>query len=130
MMLITIALAALALAQQPSDAQKPEVAVLKAGLGPCAADFTVKDADGSSVYGAIIHVRVRYGFMSLKRADLEVGTNSEGRARIEGLPDKAKPLAYEVAKDTRRITVEQNVASTCQGTFDVTLKAAVDATSK
>jgi hypothetical protein len=130
MMLITIALAALALAQQPSDAQKPELAVLKAGLGPCAADFTVKDADGSSVYGAIIHVRVRYGFMNIKRADLEVGTNSEGRARVEGLPDKAKPLVYEIAKDTRKMTVEQNVASMCQGTFDVTLKATTDAAAK
>ena len=104
--------------------------MLKAGLGPCTADFTVKDADGSSVYGAVIHVRVRYGFMNIKRADLEVGTNSEGRARIEGLPDKAKPLAYEIAKDTRKVTVEQNIASMCQGTFDVTLKVTTAATEK
>lgn len=107
------------LAQEPS---KPELPILKAGLGPCAADFTVKDADGKPVYLAMIHVRVRYGFMSIKRADLEVGTNSDGLARIEGLPDKAKPLAYEIQKDTKKSTVEQNVASTCQGKFDVTLK--------
>ena len=122
MMFVPIVLAIAALAQQPSDAQKPELPVLKAGLGPCAADFTVKDADGKPVYLAMIHVRVRYGFMSVKRSDLEVGTNSEGLARIEGLPTKAKPLAYEITKDMKKSTVEQNVDSTCQGKFDVTLK--------
>ena len=122
MMFVPIALATLALAQQPSAAQKPEVTVLKAGLGPCAADFTVKDAGGKPVYGATIHVRVRYGLMSLKRSDLEVGTNAEGQARIEGLPTKAKPLAYEITKDMKKSTVEQDVDLTCQKKFDVTLK--------
>ena len=120
MMFVPIVLAMAVLAQQPSE--KPELPVLKAGLGPCAADFTVKDADGKPVYLAMIHVRVRYGFMSVKRSDLEVGTNSEGLARIEGLPTKAKPLAYEITKDMKKSTVEQNVDSTCQGKFEVTLK--------
>jgi hypothetical protein len=113
--------AALATGQAPV-AQKPELPVLKAGLGSCAADFTVKDANGSPIYLATIHVRVRYGFMSVKRMDLEVGTNSEGQARIEGLPEKAKPLAYEIQKDMKKSTVEQDVASRCQATLDVVLK--------
>ena len=50
---------------------------------------------------ATVHVRIRYGFMSLKRMDLEVGTNSDGKARVEGLPEKARPLVYDITKDGR-----------------------------
>ena len=44
-----------------------DIPVLKANLGDCSADFVVRGADGHPVYNATIHVRVRYGFMSLKR---------------------------------------------------------------
>ena len=121
--MFTALVVATLLALQAPDAQKPpELPVLKAGLGPCAADFVVKDADGKPVYLAMIHVRVRYGFMSVKRMDIEVGTNSDGKARVEGLPEKAKPLAYEIQKDTKKASAEQDVASKCQATFDVTLR--------
>jgi hypothetical protein len=40
-------------------------------------------------------VRVRYGAMGIKRMDLEVGTNSEGKAVIKELPDKARPMTYD-----------------------------------
>jgi hypothetical protein len=110
------------LAQQPAE-KPPDVTVMKAALGGmCSAEFTVKDADGKPVYGALVHVRVRYGFMSVKRADLEVGTSSTGKARIEGLPEKAKPLEYEIQKDMTRASAEQIVESRCNATFDVTLK--------
>lgn len=100
-----------------------DVTLMKANLGgSCSADFTVKDADGKPVYAASVHVRVRYGFAGVKRADLEVGTSSEGKARIEGLPDKARPMTYEITKDEKKIEVAQDVSSTCHATFDVTLK--------
>jgi len=82
----------------------------------------VKDAEGKPVYAALVHVRVRYGFAGVKRADLEVGTSSEGKARIEGLPDKAKPMTYEIAKEEKKTEVAQDVSSTCHATLDVTLK--------
>ena len=110
----------LALAQQP--AQPPDLTVISARLGPCASDFTVTAADGTPVYAAIVHVRIRYGFMSLKRMDLEVGTGSDGRARVEGLPEKAKPLTYDIAKGDLKATVEQNLATSCTATHAVTLK--------
>lgn len=121
MIVATIALAA-ALAQQPGEPLKPEIAVLKAGLGACSAEFTVKDSDGKPVYAATIHVRVRYGAMGIKRSDLEVGTNSEGKARIEGLPDKARPLVYDIQKASRKGAVEQNLKDTCEGNYEVSLK--------
>lgn len=115
----------LALVQQPAapaPAPEPELAVLSARLGPCSADFTVKDAAGQPVYSALIHVRIRYGFMSIKRMDLEVGTNSAGKARVEGLPEKAKPLNYDITKGDLKASVDQDLASTCKGAYEVTLK--------
>ena len=122
MLIAAIALAAAALAQQPAEAPKSEVAVLKAGLGACSADFTVKDSDGKPAYAATIHVRVRYGVWGIKRADLEVGANSDGEARIEGLPDKAKPLTYDIQKAGKKAAVEQNVSDNCHAKYEVSLK--------
>ena len=111
-----------AVAMAQATTAPPELPVLKARLGNCSADFIVKSADGAPVYLALVHVRVRYGAMGIKRMDLEVGTNSEGKARIEGLPDKARPMTYDVQKDDAKAVVDQDVAKTCQGKFDVTLK--------
>src|SRR6187401_303291 len=101
-----ILLAITVLAQQPALPQ-PELAVLNAGLGSCSADFTVIHADGSPAYPAIVHVQVRYGFMGVKRMDLEVGTNNDGKARIEGLPAAAKSLVYDISQDDRKGSAEQ-----------------------
>jgi DNA-binding beta-propeller fold protein YncE len=98
------------------------LAVISARLGPCSADFTVTDAAGVPVYAATVHVRIRYGLMSLKRMDLEVGTNSDGKARVEGLPEKAKPLTYDVKKGDLTATINQDVSTNCQGTYPVILK--------
>lgn len=123
MFIATIALAAVTLIQQPAaETPKPELAIISARLGPCSADFTVKDADGKPVYAAVIHVRVRYGLLSLKRMDLEVGTNSEGKARVEGLPGKAKPLTYDISRADKTAAVEQDLSANCNGTYDVSLK--------
>lgn len=107
------------LASQASPA--PEVPVLDARLGKCSASFTVKDANGAPVYLALIHVRVRYGAMGIKRMDLEVGTNSDGKAVIKGLPDKARPMTYDIQKDGKKAAAGQDVEKTCEATLDVTL---------
>ena len=104
-------------------ATEPDVTVMKANLGgSCSADFTVRNADGKPIYAALVHVKVRYGFAGVKRADLEVGTSSDGKARIEGLPDKAKPMTYDISKDDKKTEVTQDVSDKCRATFDVTLK--------
>ena len=119
-MLALYLIAALLGAPQAQSSQ--EVPVLKANLGgDCSADVVVRQ-DGQPVYNATIHVKVRYGAFSLKRSDLEIGTNSDGKARIEGLPAKAKPLAYDVHKDDKKAAIEQDVTTTCHATFDVALK--------
>ena len=122
MLITALLLAAITLAQQPTESPKPEVTVLNARLGPCSAEFTVNDADGKPVYAAMVHVLVRYGFMGIKRADLEVGTSSDGKARIEELPAKGKPLTYDIQKDGKKVIVEQDLAKACEGKYAVTLK--------
>jgi len=120
--MIAVAVLAAVLAQAPEKA--PDVTVMKAALGgSCSADFTVKDEAGKPVYGANVHVRVRYGFAGIKRADLDVGTSSTGKARVEGLPEKAKPLEWDIQKESKRASVEQLVEDKCNATFDVTLKS-------
>jgi len=108
--------------QEPAAAPKPDLAVISARLGPCAADFVVTDANGAPLYAATIHVRIRYGFLGLKRMDLEVGTNSEGKARVEGLPVSARPLTYDITSAGMKATVEQELSTHCQATYPVTLK--------
>ena len=108
---------------QTSASKTDDVTVMKANLGgSCSADFTVKDADGKPVYAASVHVLIRYGFAGVKRADLEVGTSSDGKARIEGLPNKARPMTYEIKKDDKKAEVMQDVADMCHATFDVSLR--------
>lgn len=112
-------LAAGASAQEP---RKPDLAVISAKLGPCSADFTVTDAENKPVYSAMVHVRVRYGAFGVKRMDLEVGTNSDGKARVDTLPAKARPLAYDISKGEKHASVTQDVAVACNAKYDVTLK--------
>ena len=119
--MVLIAALALALtAAQSSSSQ--EVPVLNANLGNCSAEFIVRGTDARPVYNATIHVRVRYGFMSLKRSDLEIGTNADGKARIEGLPARAKPLAYDIRKGTAAGAAMQDVEAMCNASFEVALK--------
>ena len=121
-MLLALMMFAIAvLAQQPDS--PADVTLMKAALGgSCSAEFTVKDAAGKPIVGASVHVKLRYGFAGVKRADLEIESSQTGKVRIEGLPDKAKPMTYEIKKDELRTEVEQDVARTCHATFDVVLK--------
>jgi hypothetical protein len=109
-------------AATPQPGTPPEIPALDAHLGACSADFTIKDAEGKPLYLALVHVKVRYGTLNLKRMDLEVGTNSEGKARIKGLPDKAKPMTYDITKDDKKTTVDQDVGKTCNAKLEATLK--------
>ncbi len=116
-MLMMFLLVGLLVGQAPA----PEVPVLKAGLGSCTVDFTVKNADGTPIHAAEIHVRIKYGAMGLRRMDLDLSTNSDGKARIEGLPDKAKPFSYDIQKDGRKAVVVHDVAKVCRATHEVEL---------
>jgi len=83
----------------PSFAAAPnphEVPSVDGGLGPCSIEFTAKDSTGAPLYNAKIRVHIATGFLGIKKTDLEVGSNVDGKAKFTGLPDKTKfPLEFD-----------------------------------
>jgi hypothetical protein len=111
-------------AQAPAQAtpQTPEIPLVDGGLGACRADFTVKDGSGKPLYDAKVHVIIKYGFFSKRKTELEVGTNSDGKARVTGLPNMPKkPLEFSIKSGTVSTTVTDDPSDNCNATFDVTL---------
>lgn len=101
-----------------------DVPVVKGDLGPCSADFTVTDSASKPVYDARIHVTIVYGFMNKRRSDLEIGTDSDGKARIEGLPEKVKKtLEFKIRHGERTKSVMHDPANDCHASFAVLLDA-------
>jgi hypothetical protein len=99
------------------------VAIVAAGLGPCTADFTVTDDASVPVYAANIRVRITYGFMNLHKSDLQVGTNADGKARFEGLPDSPKQgLFFRASEGGREASAFDDPAKTCKAQFTVVLR--------
>ena len=100
----------------------PEVPVVDGGIGPCRADFTVKDEAGKPIYDAKIKVTLRYGIFNKRKMDLEIGTNSDGKARIIGLPDSPKkPLEFQIKSGTITKSVEDDPSTNCTAAYEVTL---------
>lgn len=105
-----------------AGANGTEVPVIKAEAGPCSADFTVTDSASKPLYDARIQVTVRYGFLGKRKSDLEIGTNSDGKARIEGLPSKVKkPLEFKIRHGELAKSLAHNPALDCQANYTVVL---------
>ncbi len=117
-------LAILMLSQAAGEQAKPqEVPAIRADLGPCTLDLRVTDADAKPLYNAKIHVQIRYGFLGKRKLDLEIGTNSEGRARFEGLPEKPnKPLEYRVTHDGKKGVVISGPSADCHASHMAVLR--------
>ena len=96
--------------------------VIDAGIGGCSTDFLVKDGTGHPIASATIQMRIRYGLMGLRRMELAVGTGADGRARIQGLPDSSALLLFDIGKGSAATQVHQDLARSCRGRYDVTLK--------
>ena len=99
------------------------VPVIDGGIGTCSAEFIVNDANGAPVYAAQIKVHIAYGFMYLRKLDLEVGTNADGKARFIGLPDRVKHgLYFEASEADRTAEAFDDPAATCKNQFTVVLR--------
>jgi hypothetical protein len=99
------------------------IPVIDGGLGPCSAEFTVTDSPGKPVYNAKIRVHITYGFMNLHKLDLEVGTNADGKARFEGLPNRTKRgLTFYASEGDREASAFDNPANTCKAQFTLVLQ--------
>ena len=118
-----VALSIPAFSQNTAPADSKSVPVIDGGIGSCSADFTVTDAAGSPVYAANIKVHIAYGFMYARKLDLEVGTNSDGKARFTGLPDRVKHgLFFEASEADRSAEAFDDPATTCKAQFTVALR--------
>jgi hypothetical protein len=100
----------------------PVGTVADAGLGSCSTDFAVKDAAGQSIDGAAIRMQVRYGLMGLRRKSLAVSTGVDGQARIQGLPEDASLLRYEIGDGRVTAAITQDLSRDCRRRYEVTLK--------
>src|SRR5271169_230447 len=121
---VALSLPAFAQTASPTPPADPQsVPTIDGAIGTCSADFIVTDANGAPVYAAQIKVHIAYGFMYLRKLDLEVGTNSEGKARFTGLPDRVKHgLFFEASEADRTAEAFDDPAATCKNQFTVVLR--------
>jgi hypothetical protein len=109
-------------APQQTATDPKTVPVVDGGAGPCAADFTVTDSAGAPVYDAKVRVHIAYRFMNAHKLDLEVGTNADGKARFEGLPNKLKRgLTFYATHDSQEGSAFDDPATTCKAQLAITL---------
>lgn len=108
-------------AQSGTDAVPPTE--ISAEQGTCSALITVTGANSKPIFDAKVSTRVRYGFMGLKKIDLETYTSGNGQAKIVGLPEAPKkPIYIYISKGDKLETVEFKPDVHCRATFDVQLK--------
>jgi hypothetical protein len=121
-LLILILFSTFAQPQNPKPDPK-SIPVVDGAIGSCSADFTVTDAAGSPVYAADIRVHIAYGFASLHKLDLEVGTNADGKARFIGLPDNSKQgLFFRASEGDREASFFDDPSKTCKAGFTLVLR--------
>jgi hypothetical protein len=106
-----------------SAAEAKAIPSIDGGIGPCSADFTIVDASGAPVYAAKISVHIAYGLMNVRKLDLELGTNVDGKARFIGLPDRIKHGVYFHASEGGRTgEAFDDPANTCKAQFTITIR--------
>jgi hypothetical protein len=103
--------------------QSVPVPQVNANLGPCTVDFTVSEKANQPLFNAEISVKIAYGFMGVKKMDLKVGTNNEGRARFVGLPERVRrpPLEFVVRAKGLTKTVNYWPSVKCQARYSVVM---------
>jgi hypothetical protein len=112
-------LSSLAIAQTPDPHSTP---TLDGGIGPCTAEFTITDSAGAPVYNAQIKVHIAYGTWSIRKLDLQLSTNVDGKARFTGLPNRLKHgLIFHASQGDSTGEAFDDPANTCQAKFPVTL---------
>lgn len=112
----------LSFAQQTEQPAQP-MSTVDGSLGPCSVEFTVTDGNSKPVDNASVRLHLAYGFMGVKRLDLEAATNTEGKAKFTGLPHKAKKgLFFKASKDDREGAAYFDPAKNCKATHTIVLE--------
>ena len=104
--------------KQPKIDPSSDVPVISADLGQCTADFRVVDVNMKPIYSARIALEIKHGFVGMRRVNLEIFTNSDGRARFTGLPNYSKrPLNFDISSGERKTGVFMDPDHKCQANF-------------
>ncbi len=91
------------------------VPTVDGGAGPCSVEFTVTDANGTLVSNAQISVHVEYGFLGSRKLDLQVATDTHGKARFVGLPEKTDTaLFFEATKGALKGVATDDPNTECE----------------
>ena len=99
------------------------IPVIDGAIGTCSANFIVTDDNAAPVYDAKIRVHIAYGFMYVRKMDLEIGTNIDGKARFTGLPARTKDgLVFQASKSDRAGTAFVDPSTTCKADLTVVLQ--------
>lgn len=103
--------------------QSTPVPQVNADIGPCTVDFNVSQGMNQPLYNAQISVHIAYGFMGMKKMDLKIGTDNEGRARFVGLPQKVHnpPLDFVVQAKGLTKTVHYWPSVKCKARYAVVM---------
>jgi hypothetical protein len=122
--LCSMLVAVLLLSEAQAQASSEQVPVIQGGAGPCSLELTVRGADGKPIYAATVKVHIKYGFGGMRRLDLEAGTNSEGKVKFAGLPDRVQrpPLEFRASKDDFTGIGLFDPSTGCQARHDITLE--------
>jgi len=117
-----LSLACWAQDQAKSDTTPSKVPVISGDLGDCTADFRVTDVKDQPISNAKISLEIKYGFGGFHRSTLEIYTNTDGKARFEGLPLRSRgPLAFTASYQERTTTVMVEPRDKCHGSFTAIL---------
>jgi hypothetical protein len=117
--------------QQNAQAAPAAIPVVNAEMGPCSVEFTVTDPNYKPVRDAKVSVRISYGFMGVRRLDLEASTNVDGKARFVGLPNNLKHALYFYAEQGKlRGTAVNDAGLKCNATHILTMRETADSTDE
>jgi hypothetical protein len=100
-----------------------QIPVMDGGAGPCSLELTVSGPDEKPVYDAKVKVHINYGFGGFHKLDLEAGTNSDGKVKFTGLPDRVHrpPLEFDASKGNLQGEVTFDPQAECQGKHDIAM---------
>lgn len=112
-----------------SAPQKPDTSAsfqTDGGAGPCSAEFTVTGPDGKPVFAALINVHIAYGFGGIRKLDMGVYTNQQGKGKFIGIPAKVKrpPLEFKASKDQLTGVATIDPAAECHAQRNIVLAKA------
>lgn len=102
-----------------------QIPVIDGGAGPCSVEFTVTDTKGNHIYDAKVAVRIAYGFAGMRKLDLQVGTNVDGKARFTGLPSSVKSgaLLFRASHGDLIGTTYYNPTTNCNAQQDIVISS-------